>query len=90
MAKPMIEEPVCIRLKLPRRAWPKALTSFAAPARTAVRLIRGRLTRRQAVLLIRLEGSVREVKDALRHWERSGFKVDPMGGSKLHTRALAL
>ncbi len=89
MAKPMIEEPICIRLKLPRRAWPEALTSFAAPARTAVRLIRGRLTRRQAVLLIRLEGAVREVKDALHRWERSGFKVDPLDGSKLLPRALA-
>jgi len=76
---------VSVTLSLPRSAWPAELNPPARPSPAALSLLRGRLTTRQAVLLIRVDGSDQAIQEAVQYWQCSGFRVeegdlpDPLG-----------
>jgi hypothetical protein len=63
-------------VRMPRRAWPEELKPPAHHFLTSISLIRGRLTGRDAVMVIRVVGSTREIREAFHHWESCGFKVE--------------
>lgn len=75
MARLKTNEAITITLRLPRRAWPKELKPPAHHSIPAISLMRGRLTGRQAVMLIRVEGAIHEIQGALHFWECCGFMV---------------
>lgn len=83
MALLTIKKAVTVTLRLPRHSWPKELMPLAHPSQATISLLRGRLTGREAILVIRLEGSTHEVQDALLYWEGCGFAVEKDGHHRI-------
>jgi hypothetical protein len=69
-------EAISVTMRLPRRAWPDELNTSIHCPRVAVNLLRGRLTCRQAVVVIRVEGSILGTQEVLHRWECCGFKLE--------------
>jgi hypothetical protein len=69
-------EAITITVRLPRHTWPEHLILPDHHSPAAVRLLRGRLTGREAILVIRIEGSIHEIQEALLYWEGCGFTVE--------------
>jgi hypothetical protein len=67
---------ISVTLRLPRRTWSEDLQPPAHHSSTAVSLLRGRLTRREAVMVIRVEGSLHEIQETLHYWECRGYRVE--------------
>jgi len=67
---------VFIMVRTSRHAWPDNFGPFAHHFLTSIRLLRDRLTRREAVRAIRIEGPIREIQDTHSSWEVFGFKGD--------------
>ena len=76
MTRLATSEAVSMTLRLPRNAWAEKLLPPLPESSMAVNLLRGRLTCRQAVLAIRIEGSLHEIEEALHYWKRCGFRVE--------------
>jgi hypothetical protein len=79
VAKRTGDEALSVTVSLPRSAWLAELHPPSPRSRRAVSLLRGRLTCRQAVLLIRVAGSVDEIQEALQYWQCCGFRVEEGG-----------
>jgi hypothetical protein len=67
---------ISVTVRLPRHAWPDELKLPIHCPRVAVNLLRGRLTCRQAVVVIRVEGSILGIQEVLHRWECCGFKLE--------------
>jgi hypothetical protein len=74
-------EAISVTLRLPRRTWSEELQPLAHHSFTTVSLLRGRLTRREAVLVIRVEGSPLEIQETLHYWKCRGYRA---GGGDRH------
>jgi len=72
-----LTEAISLTVKLTRHGRPEAVAPPVPSASTAVSLLRGRWTCRQSVQVIRVEGPVQDVREALQAWESRGFTVDP-------------
>lgn len=80
VVKRKTNEAVTITVRLPRHTWPEQLILPAHSSPAAVRLLRGRLTGLEAVLVLRIEGSIHELREALLYWERCGVTVEKVNG----------
>ena len=67
---------VCVTVRLSRGSWPREFRLPVHQTGTSISLLRGRLTGREAVVVIRVEGALHEVQEALRYWKYCGFTVE--------------
>jgi len=70
------DESISITVRMPRRAWPTALKPPARHGPTSIKLIWGRLTNRETVMVIRAEGTTHQIQEAVHFWEYRGFSVE--------------
>jgi hypothetical protein len=76
VAKPKTHEAITITVRLPRHVWPEEFVLPEHPSSAALSLVGAQLTGRETIMVIRIEGSLHEIQEALLYWEGCGFTVE--------------
>lgn len=67
---------VTVTVRLPGQDWPEILKPPVHVTGAEVRLLRGSVTGPLATMVIRIEGSLAEIQEVRRYWDRQDFTVE--------------